>query len=145
MFCFFHFFYFYFIIFFVSCNFNFFAVLDFAAHEHGCNFRSGCVESGKVERVPVCRIHNRETVAGHSKHNQLCLDPREFAIPDQRILRVLVGRIGLVIRKNDERIDQKIVFDGMLNGKNTICATEIHSMCCRKSLLKCHPACQPIS
>jgi hypothetical protein len=140
-------FYFFSFLFFIDllCSVRFRVMLDFAAHEHGCNFRSGCVESGKVERVPVCRVHNRETVSSHSKHNQLCLDSRELAIPDQCILRVLVGRIGLVIRNNDERIDLEIVFDGVLNGKNTICATEIHSICCHKSLLKRHSACQPIS
>ena len=135
-------FYFFFLFFITEFEYYF---LDFAAHKHGCNLWCRCVESGKIQRVPVIRVCNCETVSSHSNDNQLCLDTRDVTIPHQRILRMLGGCIRFAIREYNECVNQKVVFDGVLNGKNAICCTKVHGTCGAQCLVKRHSTSQLVS
>lgn len=102
-----------------------FAASDFAfgefRHEPGCR----AVESDDVQHARVLGIRDGEAGRGHSHDDQLSADAGGLPVLIQRLDGLDVAGPGLVVRKDDERIDLDLVLERPRHGKRGIGASAI--------------------
>src|SRR5438552_12666944 len=79
------------------------------ANEGGHDRRHRAVETNDVERARIVRIGNRETVGGHTDHNQLGADTHLLPVLAERLHRMNLAIPRLAVGVDHEHIDLRLV------------------------------------